>query len=769
MTDRGFTIIEELLFAQANPNAINANGDTPLIACISSHANENWTYHTIELLVAANACVDPFKKTSISPDDPTTTVIVATGSPLIKAVNQKNFNIVKLLLGTYDVDVNEAIRGGHTPLMAAAAGGDCEIVQLLLENRATSGHDNFGNTAWHVAARNDKWRVIETLIKFSHGNLHNSQAANKMGQTPLHVAVIADSNMAANTLVTDAKACLWLIPGKPSPLHCAMENECSQLTLNALFKCEGGVAAHLNLSVQGLTPLFIAIRKNFGRGIAMLVRAGVDVNRAPLTAADDNSLMLPPLLEAARLHRCNIVKQLLDAGADTSVSCKRSGDGILHFLVDTYESSCVDTTAMICKKYGPDVINHMNAKGDTPLFEATHHGCAESTEVLLLAGALVNHRNKDCMTALHAAVCSEGVFASNVVKLMLENGADIEGRCGFVPPASSVVSLAVALAAANATVTVALANAPATTAAAAAARNAYDPCCTNNTDLQRTPLHFAVSYSNGKGRKWTVDLLISRKASVHITDAQGSTALHLAAMHGFSDVLSMLVVNGADANNRRLLDGATPLHLGAAVKKEGDDVIRTLIRLNADVTAQDNNGRTPLHYAVVEDPKAYHIELLLENKACVSVKDNQGLTALDLAELALEREHTNDVHMRARMTRAVAQLRQVEVLMAAAPPGAFKCGCGQPGCVAAVAAAAAAAAAAAMVVVVAAASPVKAAADPPAATSIVISDDDAESAAEAGSAARPKRAAADGGGEQQPRRRRSYKRAALSALLFSPP
>jgi ankyrin repeat protein len=56
----------------------------------------------------------------------------------------------------------------------------------------------------------------------------------------------------------------------------------------------------------------------------------------------------------------------------------------------------------------------------------------------------------------------------------------------------------------------------------------------------------------------------------------------------------MLIERGADVTAQNN-DGETPLHL--ALQRGQVDVARMLIERGADVTAQNNDGETPLHLA----------------------------------------------------------------------------------------------------------------------------------------------------------------------------
>lgn len=71
--------------------------------------------------------------------------------------------------------------------------------------------------------------------------------------------------------------------------------------------------------------------------------------------------------------------------------------------------------------------------------------------------------------------------------------------------------------------------------------------------------------------------------------------LHVAAMHGYLEVVCLFLNRGGDVN---LLDGMgrTPLHYAAM---EGHaDVVQTLLSRGALVSAVDEHQRTPLHFAI---------------------------------------------------------------------------------------------------------------------------------------------------------------------------
>jgi ankyrin repeat protein len=61
--------------------------------------------------------------------------------------------------------------------------------------------------------------------------------------------------------------------------------------------------------------------------------------------------------------------------------------------------------------------------------------------------------------------------------------------------------------------------------------------------------------------------------------------------------------------------------------------VRVLLEHGANIGAKSNEGRTPLHFAVVNQvgPRIEVVRVLLEHGANVGAEDNEGSTAFQIA------------------------------------------------------------------------------------------------------------------------------------------
>ena len=121
-------------------------------------------------------------------------------------------------------------------------------------------------------------------------------------------------------------------------------------------------------------------------------------------------------------------------------------------------------------------------------------------------------------------------------------------------------------------------------------------------------------------------------ADTNTSDKQGRTPLHHAALFGLnSDIFQALLDYRANPNSRDNA-GRTPLHEVARYTWYPRAVC-DLLKAGADLEGRDIQGRTPLMQAAIRgDGEPYMMRILRVCGADLHAKDNDGLTAADLAE-----------------------------------------------------------------------------------------------------------------------------------------
>lgn len=213
---------------------------------------------------------------------------------------------------------------------------------------------------------------------------------------------------------------------------------------------------------------------------------------------------------AARGENSNIVKLLLEEGADPS-SADENGRTCLHYSV---------------------------------MIESV-----ENTRLLVVAGAQLEARNLYDETPLLTAVWHITSNSRDIVKLLLEHGANADAR--FTTGESCI--------------------------------------------------HKAVAQSD----TLKLRILLERGANVEARDSKGDSVLHYAAarlMDENGDILTSLLAKHKDqgtlqnALEARNNNGCTALHVAASTANKSN--VEILVRSGASLEAKDEDGDTPLHAAI---------------------------------------------------------------------------------------------------------------------------------------------------------------------------
>ncbi|XP_060567171.1 uncharacterized protein LOC132725961 isoform X2 [Ruditapes philippinarum] len=218
--------------------------------------------------------------------------------------------------------------------------------------------------------------------------------------------------------------------------------------------------------------------------------------------------------------------------------------------------------------------------GNFPLIVAAGEGLTEAVKCMLNTGADVRVQNKAHMTALHKAIERKH---KNVSKLLIDAGAPLNIKGG---------------------------------------------------KLNKTPLHLAVDMNEIE----LVEVLIEKGASLIVRDHKGHLPIHNAAITGRTDILRALYL--ADPSQNKLLipycgfdysnmSGLSLFHI--AVLKNNEELLDTLIGLNADPNVNNFYDQTPLYFAIIKTREKLINKLLNYGQTDKRKSQNEGFTPLHAA------------------------------------------------------------------------------------------------------------------------------------------
>ncbi|XP_062923046.1 ankyrin repeat domain-containing protein 27 isoform X2 [Mobula hypostoma] len=327
---------------------------------------------------------------------------------------------------------------------------------------------------------------------------------------------------------------------------------------------------------RGYTPLHVAAFCGQPMMIDVLVSKGGVVN------ATDYHGSTPLHLSCQKGYQ-NVTLLLLDYKASTEIQ-DNNGNTALHLACMHGHEDCVK--ALVYYQLYACNLNMTNDKGDTPLHIAARWGYDGIIQVLLENGANTDVQNKMKETPLHCALNSKvekllrAVADGDVemVRYLLEwVDEDLEEEDGLV--------------------------------------------------LKPEFCHPLCRCPKCEPAQKKLSSITTNGLSVNSANQDGFTPLHVAALHGHFELVSLLLRHGANVNTKNS-NNSTPLHL--ACQHSDLQIVKYLLNYNAKLNKKDLYGNTPLLHACLGGYLEI-AELLLEHGASVNVANNQGNTALHKA------------------------------------------------------------------------------------------------------------------------------------------
>jgi uncharacterized protein len=223
---------------------------------------------------------------------------------------------------------------GETALMIAAGVGSAEEVRMLLDRGSdvNGAEPNRMQNALMWAASEGHAAVVDLLIQKG----ANVNAASKGGYTPLVFAALKDNAPSVRRLLQAGADANFAVSDQTKLLTTATANRCYQAAIALL---DGG--ANPNVADRtGSTPLHVAAQAGSLELVKTLLAKGANPNARTNPAAPAGrggggggfrafAGQQTPLLLAAKSNHVDVMRALIEAGADTKV---KADDGATLLL-----------------------------------------------------------------------------------------------------------------------------------------------------------------------------------------------------------------------------------------------------------------------------------------------------------------------------------------------------------------------------------------------------------------------------------------------------
>ena len=419
--------------------------------------------------------------------------------PIYCAVKNKNLNIIKILL-----DNNFDLKRESYILSYAIENSDENIVKYLVENGADMY--SYEITALYQAVLNLNPKLVEYF-------LDKGASIEKAGGTDVYGNIMmAAAGSKFNNSNDKSPVDLTL-------LEKSAENS-AKITEMLIGKADKNI---INDSLEGKTPLIIAVGNSYIDTAKILIENGANINAVDIEGWS-------ALSYAVNNGDIEIAKLLLE----NKVKIK---DELLIAIKSPIVESSINIMKLLIEN-GAN-INYTDENGFNPLNIAIESGDMELTKFLITNGANVNSLMQDGVSLIGYAIAQNNM---DLLQMLIENGANVNYTNGD-----------------------SWANTPLQTASRLGLDNVVRILLTRNVDINavdingNTALHTAALNSQLS----VVKLLLEKNPNLDIQNKVGNTALHLAVISGNIDIVGELVLKGANTRIRNN-DGKYPRDIARA-------------------------------------------------------------------------------------------------------------------------------------------------------------------------------------------------------------
>ncbi len=562
-----------------------------------------WNGHeqVVKLLLSAEANPDPQDN--------------YRNSPLCMATRYGHNSVAKLLIeNSAFIEVLDKSQG--TPLHSAAYNNQTIIAKLLLDAGANADAKNDDNkTPLDIACRYGHIDLVELLEQYASNREKGIKPTKSkvlsqkdFNQLLLHAAQVGNVSKAQELLEYGADI-ETQDDHKYTPLLLASENgrsEIVKLLIDAGANKEAQMPANYRSNHSKYSSLHFAAKNGHTHTAQILIKAGVNIETQ--ASKDYRALHL-----ACQNGHTEIVELLLNEGADQEARIKDGGyRGYytpLHFACSYGRYNVVKL--LIQKR--ANIEAQTKGKQLTPLHLAAKRGHMTVAKLLLENGANRDAQDEDQLMPIHYAVISTRLA---LVKLLIGKGANPNAQISdkrtplHLAAQEGLVSIVKLLINANAIIDM-------------------------QDEVQATPLHRAILKDWLKPRIEVVKLLIDHGADLdveclcsisHLMKKKKRTALQLVQFTKNPEILAYIKKAMKDQKelSRTLFD--------AIENNNHDLILKHLTSKRFLVNRQhEKDDSTLLHRAVIK-AQIPITKLLINMGADLSIKDNEGKTALNCAQ-----------------------------------------------------------------------------------------------------------------------------------------
>ena len=419
--------------------------------------------------------------------------------PIYCAVKNKNLNMIKILLNN-----NFDLKRESYILSYAMENSDENIIKYLVENGADMY--SYEITALYQAVLNLNPKLVEYF-------LDKGASIEKAGGTDVY-----------GNIMMAAAGSKFNNSNDKSPVDLTLLEKSAENSAKIMQMIIDKVDKKLiNDSLEGKTPLIIAVGNSYIDTAKILIENGANINAVDIEGWS-------ALSYAVNNGDIEIAKLLLENKAKIK-------DELLIAIKSPIVESRINMMKLLIDNKAN--INYTDENGFNPLNIAIESGDMELTKFLITNGANVNSLMQDGVSLIGYAIAQNNM---DLLQILIENGANVNNTNGD-----------------------SWTDTPLKTASRLGLDNVVRILLSRNADINavdmngNTALHTAALNSQLS----VVKLLLEKNPNLDIQNKVGNTALHLAVISGNIDIVGELVLKGANTRIRNN-DGKYPRDIARA-------------------------------------------------------------------------------------------------------------------------------------------------------------------------------------------------------------